>query len=154
MTYIEETWNKTDPWHGCQRLGNGQRKKFFKVREFHFKSGKSEMLRVHINLFLSPLNNELMLGFKKINRICTLLSSNSWALYMTCWNALCNTYPIKWWICEFHFNWNCEIKKYNSNLKENEKQLSLWGNLSYRAKFKWNLDQRKGKFVPVSGEFK
>ena len=24
-------------------------------------------------------------------------------------------------------DWNCEIKKYNSNLKGNEKQLSLWG---------------------------
>ena len=51
-------------------------------------------------------------------------------------------------------DWNCEFKKYNSNLKGNEKQLSLWGNLSYRAKFKWNFDQRKGKFAPVSGEFK
>ena len=83
-------------------------KKFIKVRGFHFKSGKSEMLRVHINLFLSPLNNKLMLGYKKINRICTLLSSNSW----TCWNALCNTYPIKWWICEFHWLklWNKEIQ--------------------------------------------
>lgn len=26
LAYIEETWNKTDPSHGCQRLGNGQGK--------------------------------------------------------------------------------------------------------------------------------
>ena len=44
------------------------REKFFKVREFHFKSRKSEMLRVHI-LFFFPLNNKLMLGFKKIRVI-------------------------------------------------------------------------------------
>ena len=83
VAYIEGTWNKRLTPDRLPKVRKWSGKKFIKVREFHFKSGKSEMLRVDINLFLSPLNNKLMLGFKKINRICTLLSSNSWTLYMT-----------------------------------------------------------------------
>ena len=55
--------NKTDPRHGCQRLGNGQGKSFIKVREFHFKSGKSEMLTVHF--ILVPFEQQVNVGFKQ-----------------------------------------------------------------------------------------
>lgn len=63
VAYIKETRNKTDPRHGCQRLGNGQGKNFIKVREFHFKSGNSEMLRAHI--ILIPFEQQANVGFQE-----------------------------------------------------------------------------------------
>ena len=38
---ISKTQPAFEPWHGCHKSGNDQGKKFFKVREFYFKSGEN-----------------------------------------------------------------------------------------------------------------
>ena len=139
---------------------------FPKVRKWSgkkFLQGQGISVQVRENwnvkrlyLFFFPLNKKLM-QLRLVSRKSILFAHYCQAIHVhctwACWNNLCNTYPIKWWMCEFiYWNWNEEIQL--ELCREMKNSLSLWGIQVIGGKFRWNFDQRKEKFVPVSREFK